>query len=136
MDIRAIRIRANEGQVFAGRRYHCTCHRDVFGGSLGNGCVIACIACHLDGRPIFGLRCKGIHNRLRGQKNRITLRGMEGIVVTIHRTGLPSPQIRKGTKDFFVGPVVPHERFRVMRRRCPSVPRCRISNGEIGVPTT
>lgn len=131
--IRAIGVR-KQRHICSIRRYNCTCHGDVFGHPRGGSIFIARIYFQLDGRRRCVLSCKAVHRRLRGCPT-LALPIIQGVVVSVHRTGLPSPGMVKGTNDFFVGPVIPERGLRTLRRRCPKVPCCRLPRKQIGVPT-
>lgn len=135
--IRAIRACGRlsfRGHVFAGRRYLCDCQSDFFGGRRGSPRVIACMGVHLDGGPQFSIGCNGLGRRLTGCPG-VALRTIQSTIVSVHHRGLPSSSRLKGTKDFFVGPIVPIIRCRGLGERCPSVPSCPTKRKGVGIPT-
>lgn len=132
--IRAVGV-TERGHVCKISRYNCSCEGDLFGRPRVGAIFIACIGFYLNGQRRCALSCNAVQRRLRGCPI-LGLRVLHHIVVSVHRDGLPSPGILNGTNDFFVGPVIPHQRFRSLRQRCPSVPRCSISTNQMGVPTT
>ncbi len=136
--IRAISLRANRRHHFRISRYQCTCQHDVFGRRLQKHCTIACMRFSLSLSFSPYLSCKNIHRTLHAsnvQPRRIATGRLHRAVVTVHRAGLPSPGIRNGTNDFFVGPIMRHDICRRVGRRCPDYPFCRMSGRRIGVPT-